>query len=624
MVKRTIMCCVLLKMLTIPVIAQGVGDTLRIEGANLEDLSNYAVYWVDDSTNPSLSQAIKALDQGQFSSWKSSTRLKLGLNPYPLWIFLNVKNESEKTESYWWSLYSHADTTIIYQKGDAGWSPMDTALFRRPIRERKVPTRFLANEITLAPGEAASLLMKVRNVSTPQHAVTDFTTPAHNLLWEKKFYWSIGFIVGALLLLCFFSFVLGIITGQRIFLLLAIYLAIVTIVVLKEELLVVFFPGPVSFYFLTRLSVIGLTVIGCGLHYLIISFALGNPQDRFSRPLNWFNWIGLIIGLLVTVALFVFEDFNIEYGLYRLIWNGCVVIAILLMIVLSILVLSQIKTPKQAIVYVPLALLLFYFNAAGYVLNYEGVLTYYDITYPNYFFWALCGEFTFYGLLIGWRYKNTLKKNFKLEKEQADHQTELYQKEIETQERERIQIARDIHDDLGATVSAIKLIITNSYTHDEHLVKMANKASADLRYFLGNFSVTNILEDGLFHAVKQRASEINELQLVKLSILTQGNDRIVSQELSLSSYRMVSEIINNIIKHSKASSATIQVLIDEDQLQIIAEDNGCGFNTNQKNEGMGLSNIRMRAARFSGNVHMVSDKRSGTTIIITIPISSAL
>lgn len=620
MVKQMIICWVLLKMLSIPVLAQGMEDTLRISGANLEDLSRYSVYWVDDSVNPSLSGAIGALDDGQFSSWESSTRLKLGLNPYPLWIFLNVKNESKKTETYWWSLYSHADTTIVYRKIDMGWSPLDTALFNRPIRERKVPTRFLANEIVLSPGESASLLMKVRNMSTPQHAVTDFTTPAHNLLWEKKFYWSVGFIVGALLLLCVFNFAIGLITVQRIFFLLSIYLAIVTIVVLKEELLIVFFPGPLSFHYLTRLPIIGLTVIGCGLHYLIINFALGNPQDKFSKGLGLVNKAGVIYGILVTGAFFVFQDFNIEDGLYRLLWHSSVVVVILMMVVLSILVLNQIKKPKQALIFAPLALLLFYFNAAGYVLNYEGVLTYYDITYPNYFFWALCGEFTLYGLLIGWRYRNTLKKNFKLEKEQADHQKELFQKEIETQERERMQIARDIHDDLGATVSAIKLIITNSYTQDEHLVKMANKASTDLRYFLGNFSVTNILEDGLFNAVKQRIIEINDLRLVKIAILTQGDDRIISQELSLSTYRMVSEIINNIIKHSKAITATIQILIDPDQLQIIAEDNGIGFDLSQKSEGMGLTNIRMRAARFSGNAHMVSDKRSGTTIIITIPI----
>ena len=597
-------------------------DTLYIDGPSLTPLSEYASYWVDEGGSQRFPNVVEALEADLFRKWEANEKLNLGLNPYPLWIHLVVKNTSDRKEDYWWSLYSHADTVILYKKVSTVWQPSDTAVFKKSLRERFVPTRFLATEITLAPNETADLLLRVRNLKSPQHAFTDFTTPAHNLLWEKKFYWSIGFIVGAIILLAIFNLVLGVITNQRIFYLLSVYLAIVAIVVLKEELLVVFFPGPFLFPFLIRLPVIGLSLIGCGLHYLVISYALGNSKGRITKALDRVNMIGLIFGLVITLLLFIFPGLTVEHQLYNFCWNATVVLIIALMVTLFLQVVSRIRNPAHALFYLPLGLFLVYFNAAGYVLNYEGILTYYEITYPNYFFWAICAEFLCYGLLLAWRYKRTLAKNHDLEKGKALHEQALYQREIETQERERMQIARDIHDDLGSTVSAIKLIITNSYTQDEHLVKMINKASADLKYFIGNFSVSNILEDGLFNALQQRINEVNALGQVKFFILTQGQEKLISAELSLSIYRMASELITNILKHSEATTATVQVLLDEENVQIITEDNGVGFDTNASYRGMGLANIKMRSSRYNGKVHIVADKRSGTTTIITIPIYS--
>uniref|UniRef100_UPI0032EDACB9 sensor histidine kinase n=1 Tax=Ekhidna sp. TaxID=2608089 RepID=UPI0032EDACB9 len=596
-------------------------DTLFVSGPNLESVARHATYWIDKSETKRFSNVVEALESNLFRKWEADENLNLGLNPYPLWIHLVVKNASDKTEDYWWSLYSHADTVILYRKMNTSWVPTDTAVYKLPLRERPVPTRFLATEIRLAPNETADLLLKVRNLKSPQHAFTDFTTPAHNLLWEKKFYWSIGFIVGAILLLCIFNLVLGVITSQRIFYLLSIYLATVAIVVLKEELLVVFFPGPASFSFLTRLPVISLTLIGCGLHYLVISYALENPKGRIIRAFSLVNKVGLAFGIIVTVFLFLFPGLTVEDAIYVFCWHASVVMIIALMITLFALVIFKIQKPIEALLLVPLALFLVYFNAAGYVLNYEGILTYYEITYPNYFFWAVCAEFTAYGFLLAWRYRKALNKGHAFEQERSQHQKELFQREIETQEKERMQIARDIHDDLGATVSAIKLIITNSYTHDEHLVRIVNKASNDLRYFLGNLSVTNILEDGLFNAVKQRITEVNDLQVIRFNILTQGDEQLISKELSLATYRIVSELTTNILKHSKGTTATIQLLVDDEQFQIIAEDNGLGFDVDGKHRGMGLTNIKIRVERFDGTVHIVSDKRSGTTTIINIPIN---
>ncbi|MGE4347908.1 MAG: sensor histidine kinase [Flavobacteriaceae bacterium] len=87
-------------------------------------------------------------------------------------------------------------------------------------------------------------------------------------------------------------------------------------------------------------------------------------------------------------------------------------------------------------------------------------------------------------------------------------------------------------------------------------------------------------------------------------------------------YRIVSEIFTNILKHAQATEATIQLLIDSDSAQLIAEDNGIGFSVeqSQKTKGMGIKNIRQRVSLMKGELY-ISSNRGNTTYIIDIPIN---
>ncbi|MEQ8365036.1 MAG: 7TM-DISM domain-containing protein [Cyclobacteriaceae bacterium] len=597
-------------------------DTLLLDGPSLAHLSEYSSFWIDRG-DEGPDKAGAALNKGEFQNWEMYATLNLGLNPHPLWLHLKIKNISDRKRTYWWSLYSHADSVILYQNINDNWVAIDTSSYSVHARKRSVPVRFLGTSIDLEKGESASLLMKVRNLRRPQHAITDITTPAHNLLWEKKFFWTIGFFIGGLTLLGLFNLVLGSISRDRIFFLLAIYIFIVSVVILQEELLISFYPGPQYFDVLMKLSPIALTLLGGSLHFMVIDYALGeNRKNHIRKILGKMNLIGLCYALFYLLIFWLFYDqMTLAFFWYRLSWNAGIVLIILMMVLLFVNIVFAANSRKELLYFMPLASVLFYFSAPGYFLNYEGILPYYPITYPNYFFWILCFEFIAFGVMVGWRYRKTLQKNHTLEQERANHQSQLYERELSAQEKERKQISRDLHDDLGATISAIKLIITNSYKKDEHLVKMVNKASSDLRFFIGNFSVSDLSETDLFEAIEQKITELNDLGRTRFSFIGQGDSTHVGKELELSVYRIISELMNNTLKHSKAKSATLQLIIEDSQLQIICEDNGVGFNTSITYEGMGLDNIHMRTKRHQGSVHTVSDQRSGTTTIITIPLT---
>lgn len=597
-------------------------DTLVLRGPSVDHLSEYATYWVDEEGGGTLDEALAALDSGQFAHWPIHTTLNLGLNPHPLWIRLIVRNEAPDPDTYWWSLYSHADTVVYFRKSADGWIATDTARFNEPYDSRDVRVRFLSSEVYLKSGETAEMLMRVRNLRRAQNAVIDITTPDHNLQWEKKFFWTIGFVTGGLMLVAGLNLVLGFITRQRPFFLLVIYVLIVNLVILQEELLIVLYPIRAAVGFFMRFPAFGLVIVGCGLHYLLVRYMVSPARRTIVRVLDRLNLYGLIYGLLLCLAYFVFYE-NIHAGqwAFRLLWYVSGFMILLMMAAQMGLVFLLVRKPVHILFAIFTAAAMLYFSPAGYFLNYEGIVPYYTITYPNYFFWGLCAELLIFGIIIGWRYRRVLKNHAALLEEKARHQADLYLREIQTQERERMQIARDLHDDLGATISAINLVVTNSYKTDSHLVKMVSKANKDLRFFLSNFSGTNIRVQGCFNAVRQKVAEMNALGKTKFTFRHEGADDQLPEDMRLAVFRMVTELMANVVKHAEASKADIQIVVEATQVLIIVEDNGRGYDTHREYPGMGLQNLQNRASAFGGQVHTTSDTRSGTTTIITLPLA---
>lgn len=90
-------------------------------------------------------------------------------------------------------------------------------------------------------------------------------------------------------------------------------------------------------------------------------------------------------------------------------------------------------------------------------------------------------------------------------------------------------------------------------------------------------------------------------------------------------YRIVQELLNNIIKHANASEITIQLIKSSDNINLTVEDDGRGFDPEEarKKKGLGLSNIDLRVKKLSGRWNIDSGKGKGTTIIIDIPITKA-
>ncbi len=219
---------------------------------------------------------------------------------------------------------------------------------------------------------------------------------------------------------------------------------------------------------------------------------------------------------------------------------------------------------------------------------------------------------------------------FRLKRKEINKQ-KLIEAVIETEEKERKRIASDLHDGLGPLLSAAKLYfqayidaanVTDKIEIESKLKNIIENAINDTSRISHNIS-PHILENyGLITALENFISDISISKNIKFEINLEKLERFdLKEELTI--YRTISELINNTIKHAKASLIRIKIFLSEDgMLNLIYEDNGVGFSVKEKmnaKNGIGFKNLENRIHFFKGNVIFESQPNKGMKAIIKIP-----
>ncbi|WP_046757375.1 sensor histidine kinase [Kordia jejudonensis] len=198
---------------------------------------------------------------------------------------------------------------------------------------------------------------------------------------------------------------------------------------------------------------------------------------------------------------------------------------------------------------------------------------------------------------------------------------------IEGQEKERKRIAEDLHDDLGALMATINLHLENigSENNPNALDKtkvLLGEAYEKIRNMSHVKNAGVIANQGLLVAVNNMTSKIKSANKIDIEVIAYGLENRLENSLELSLFRMIQELITNMIKHAEATKATIQLTQHEKNLNIIVEDNGKGFDyTNSKDVGIGLENIKKRIKHLNGSLSIDSTLGKGATFLIDVPLS---
>jgi len=201
---------------------------------------------------------------------------------------------------------------------------------------------------------------------------------------------------------------------------------------------------------------------------------------------------------------------------------------------------------------------------------------------------------------------------------------------IQTEEKERKRIASDLHDGIGPLLSAAKLYfqayidtgeVAGKSDIESKLKNIIEISIADISRISHNISPQILENFGLMVALENFISEINFNKNVKFNLSFEKLNRFdLKEELTI--YRSISELINNTLKHAKATIISIKIYLTETTLNLIYEDNGTGFSIEEKmnsKQGMGLINIENRIHSLKGTVVFNSLQNLGMKAVIKIP-----
>lgn len=218
--------------------------------------------------------------------------------------------------------------------------------------------------------------------------------------------------------------------------------------------------------------------------------------------------------------------------------------------------------------------------------------------------------------------------------------TELLERIVTSEEEERGRIARDIHDQLGQRVTAIRLQIANMVENKPDPEKLAGQVrmlqrtalrlDSEISFLAWELRPAALDDLGLPEAAAAFLEDWSHNYKISSDFDLQGfTERRLQPQVETQLYRIMQEALNNIAKHSKASRANVLLSWIRDEVSLVVEDNGAGFDLQAAEgrrsgrNGFGLVSMQERASLVGGKIEIESRPGAGTTIYARVPATTS-
>jgi PAS domain S-box-containing protein len=208
----------------------------------------------------------------------------------------------------------------------------------------------------------------------------------------------------------------------------------------------------------------------------------------------------------------------------------------------------------------------------------------------------------------------------KLQELEENQQKEILNAVLGAQEEERRRIAETLHNDIGQLLVLAKMKLRDDSSRSEEIL---NDTIQQIRGISFNLMPSILLDFGLETALLDMIqTKLDDVGISYSSTIT-GLKRRLAPSLEIAVFRVVQELLNNIIKHSKADFTTVKVIREKECIRIEIRDNGIGIKVNGKAPayGFGLNQITTRLKVLKGKLNIQRGKEKGTMIFIEIPVS---
>jgi|GEM_PF-1145363 len=234
-------------------------------------------------------------------------------------------------------------------------------------------------------------------------------------------------------------------------------------------------------------------------------------------------------------------------------------------------------------------------------------------------------------ILLGWLlyYRKKMKQEALLTSELAKQDKIRFRAIIDAEEKERSRIAQDLHDGLGQMLAASRMHVSalKTFVSDkekefaEKAIAILNDAYNEVRNISHNMMPNALMRLGLIPAIRELLGDINATKALTIDFSTNVESSL-GKSMDITIYRIVQEVLNNMMKHAKADHIIMEINKTGDNLNISISDNGIGFDTNLINEskGLGWKGIYSRVSMLDGTIKLNSILKEGTIIYINLKL----
>ncbi|MDH7911283.1 sensor histidine kinase [Winogradskyella sp. SYSU M77433] len=218
------------------------------------------------------------------------------------------------------------------------------------------------------------------------------------------------------------------------------------------------------------------------------------------------------------------------------------------------------------------------------------------------------------------------RKNQELITLKREYQIKSLESLIEGEEKERLRIAKELHDGVNGDLSAIKhklstLLEMNNNVINE-AIAMIDSSCEQVRAISHNLVPPSLENFNLIEATENYCANLDAVSKEQITFQHLGDDISLTKKAEVNAFRIIQELITNALKHAEASEINVQISHRDNLVQITVEDDGKGFDKNNvDSQGIGLSNIQSRVDYLNANLDVISNAQ-GTSYTIDIDLNN--
>lgn len=228
-------------------------------------------------------------------------------------------------------------------------------------------------------------------------------------------------------------------------------------------------------------------------------------------------------------------------------------------------------------------------------------------------------------------YQNRKKKHLlQQEKLKAQFDAELIKTQAEVKEQTLQTVGADMHDNIGQLLSLTSLTLKSIQDAgpekaDQRIgsaIELLTRSIKEVRMLGKLIQGDQLVSLGLIEAIKQEIAWLEKTGAYQISTMLPHNKLPIGPDKDLMLFRIIQELLQNIIKHAKAKKISLELCSEADYMELVIKDDGVGFahaDPDVNKAGMGLANIKKRTALLGGDMQISSTPNFGTTISITLP-----